>query len=236
MSRYNGLNDSLGLSRQIIRPCLCFRKILYFCTEKSHLTDKLCTKEQNGVYVEKEVYRHSAISIDMVFPHVMVLLCLSSTAHNDLQLRQQMLLSHLAVGFEFVNYYRREQDKEWAENRPAKLYTQFCNLVVEHYRENRNISYYAKLMDYDPCYFSKVFRLHNNGTSPLEWIQQYVVTQAKRIIDMNPKQTIKETAYQLGFSTTGNFCRYFKRTTGIYPQEYKRGEFRSGSTHPKTAS
>lgn len=119
MSRCNGLNDSLGLSRQIIRPCLCFRKvfttsclcfrkILYFCTEKSHLTDKLCTKEQNGVYVEKEVYRHSAISIDMVFPHVMVLLCLSGTAHNDLQLRQQMLLSHLATGIYPQEYKRGE--------------------------------------------------------------------------------------------------------------------------------
>ena len=40
-----------------------------------------------------------------------------------------------------------------------------CDLVVEHYRENRNISYYAKLMDYDPRYFSKVFRLHNNFRS-----------------------------------------------------------------------
>ena len=39
------------------------------------------------------------------------------------------------------------------------------DLVVEHYRENRNISYYAKLMDYDPRYFSKVFRLHNNFRS-----------------------------------------------------------------------
>ena len=119
MSRCNGLNDSLGLSRQIIRPCLCFRKvfttsclcfrkILYFCTEKSHLTDKLCTKEQNGVHVEKEVYRHSAISIDMVVPHVMVLLCLSGTAHNDLQLRQQMLLSHLATGIYPQEYKRGE--------------------------------------------------------------------------------------------------------------------------------
>ena len=35
------------------------------------------------------------------------------------------------------------------------------------------------------------------------------------------KQTVKETAYQLGFSTTANFCRYFKRATGIYPQAYK---------------
>lgn len=90
----------------------------------------------------------------------------------------------------------------------------------------------AKLMDYDPRYFSKVFRLHSNGTSTLEWIQQYVVTQAKRIIDMNPKQTIKETDYQFGFSTTGNFCHYFKRATGIHPQEYKEKLINSGSVKP----
>ena len=76
-------------------------------------------------------------------------------------------------------------------------------------------------MGYDPRYFSKVFRQFSNGLSPLEWIQQYVVTQAKCIIDANPKQTVKETAYQLGFPTTANFCRYFKHVTGIYPQEYK---------------
>ena len=140
----------------------------------------------------------------------------------DLQLRRQMLLSQLAVGYEFINYYRREQDKEWAESRPVKLYTQFCDLVVEHYRENRNVYYYAGLMDYDPRYFSKVFRQFGNGLSPLEWIQQYVATQAKRIMDMHPKQTVKETAYQLGFPDTANFCRYFKRASGIYPQEYKK--------------
>ena len=137
-----------------------------------------------------------------------------------------MLLSHLAVGYEFINYYRREQDKQWAESRSVKLYTQFCDLVVEHYRENRNVYYYAGLMDYDPRYFSKVFRQYSNGLSPLEWIQQYVVTQAKHIMDMYPKQTVKETAYQLGFPTTGNFCRYFKRATGIYPQENKERKIR----------
>ena len=140
---------------------------------------------------------------------------------NDLQLRRHILLSHLAVGYEFVNYYRREQDREWAESRSAKLYTQFCNLVVEHYRENRNVNFYAGLMHYDPRYFSKVFCQASKGLSPLEWIQQYVATQAKLIMDTHPKQTVKETAYQLGFQSTANFCRYFKRATGIYPQEYK---------------
>ena len=27
---------------------------------------------------------------------------------------------------------------------------------------------------------------------------------------------------QLGFPTTANFCRYFRRATGIYPQAYKQ--------------
>ena len=141
---------------------------------------------------------------------------------HDLQLRQQILLSHLAVGYEFINYYRREQDKQWAESRSATLYTQFCDLVVKHYKENRNVNFYAGLMHYDPRYFSKVFRQFSKGLSPLEWIQQYVATQAKLIMDAHPKQTVKETAYQLGFPTTANFCRYFKRATGIYPLEYKK--------------
>lgn len=141
---------------------------------------------------------------------------------DDVQLRRQILLSHLAVGLEFLNYYRREQDRQWAESRPTALYKQFCDLVVEHYRENRNVNYYAGLMHYDPRYFSKVFRQYSSGLSPLEWIQQYVATQAKLIMDTHPNQTVKETAYQLGFSSTANFCRYYKRATGIYPQEYKK--------------
>jgi AraC-like DNA-binding protein len=150
-----------------------------------------------------------------------VLEAIASHDISDLQLRHQMLLSHLAVGYEFINYYRREQDKEWAQSRLAQLYTQFCNLVVEHYRENRSANFYARLLDYDARYFSKVFRQFSGGLSPSEWIQQYVASQAKRIMDAHPKQTVKETAYQLGFPTTGNFCRYFKHATGIYPQEYK---------------
>ena len=94
--------------------------------------------------------------------------------------------------------------------------------MVEHYKENRNVNYYAGLMHYDPRYFSKVFRQYSSGLSPLAWIQQYVATQAKLIMDTHPNQTVKETACQLGFSDTANFCRYYKRATGIYPQEYKK--------------
>lgn len=146
---------------------------------------------------------------------------IASHRPDDLQLRRRMLLSQMAVGYEFINYYRRTQDEQRKVGKRATLYEQFCDLVVTHYKENRNINYYANLLGYDGRYFSKIFQQLSHGMSPLEWIQRYVAMRAKRIIDENPKQTIKETAFQLGFPTSSNFCRYFKRATGIYPQDYK---------------
>ena len=140
---------------------------------------------------------------------------------NELMLRRQMLQIQLAIGYEFIHYYRREEDKRWDKTKYVDVYNRFTDLVVAHYKENRNVNYYAALLDYDQQYFTKLFCKASGGVSPLEWIQQYVVTQAKLIMDANPKQTVKETAYQLGFPTTANFCRYFKRATGIYPQTYK---------------
>ena len=150
-----------------------------------------------------------------------VIYAIASHDPLDLQLRRQMLLAQLAVGYEFINYYRREQDRQYQTDTHTELYLRFCDLVVTHYKENRNVNYYADLLGYEPRYFSKVFRQMSNGISPLEWIGRYVATQAKRIMDTHPNQTVKEVAFQLGFPTTGNFCRYFKRVTGIYPQEYK---------------
>lgn len=140
----------------------------------------------------------------------------------DLQLRRQMLLSLIAVGYEFVNYYRKEQDRLLPESRTAVLYARFCDLVVAYHREHRDVQFYAAQFGYSTRYFSKIFLKASNGISALDYIGQYVCTQAKRIMDTAPCQTIKTTSLELGFPSTANFCRYFKRVTGIYPQEYKK--------------
>jgi len=140
---------------------------------------------------------------------------------NELMLRRQMLQIQLAIAYEFIHYYRREEDKRLDKTKYVDVYNRFTDLVVAHYKKNRNVNYYATLLNYDQQYFTKLFCKLSGGVSPLEWIQQYVVTQAKLLMDAHPKQTIKETAYELGFPTTANFCRYFKRATGIYPQAYK---------------
>lgn len=90
----------------------------------------------------------------------------------DLQLRRQMLLSQIAVGYEFVNYYRKEQDHQWSESQTANLYARFCDLVVAHHREHRDVQFYAAQLGYSTRYFSKLFLKSSNGITALDYIGQ----------------------------------------------------------------
>ena len=139
--------------------------------------------------------------------------------------RYQTLLAQLAVAYEFLNYYRRDQDRQWAENRYADTFNRFCDLVVKHYRESREVKFYAELLDLTPKHLSKVIRTATNGLSPVEWIEQYVTTQAKRLIEARARQTLQETAYMLGFTEPTSFYRYFKRVTGMTAKQYRDSLF-----------
>ena len=143
--------------------------------------------------------------------------------HTDRQLphRYQVLLAQLAVGYEFLNYYRRDQDRQWAENRYADIFNRFCDLVVKHYRESREVKYYADLLNLTPKHLSKVVHAATNGLSPARWIEQYVMAQAKRLIESRATPTLQETAFMLGFTEPTSFYRYFKRVTGMTAKQYR---------------
>ncbi len=149
---------------------------------------------------------------------------ISGFTEDELPHRYLMLKSQLTVGYELLIHYREKQDREWMNNYHATLYSRFCNMVVEHHTHSRNVNFYAERLGYEARYFSKLFRVISKGVSPMEWIGQYVTTRAKRIMVAHPKQTVKEIAFELGFPSTANFCRYFKRVTGITPKEYREGE------------
>ena len=154
------------------------------------------------------------------------LVVIASYSEQELPHRYQTLLAQLAVGYEFLNYYRRDQDRQWAENRHTDIFNRFCDLVVKHYRESREVKYYADLLNLTPKHLSKVIRKATNGLTPAEWIEQYVTSQAKRLIEARATHTLQETAYQLGFSEPTSFYRYFKRVTGMTAKQYRDSKAR----------
>ena len=149
------------------------------------------------------------------------LIIIANHTDEEMPHRYQTLLAQLAVGYEFLNLYRREQDKQWRENRRTELFNRFCDLVVKHYKESRKINYYADLLNLTPKYLSKAIRTATNGISPGDWIEQYVIAQAKRLIETRATQTLQETAYMLGFSEPTSFYRFFKRLTGMTAKQYR---------------
>lgn len=153
---------------------------------------------------------------------------IANHTEQELPHRKAMLLSVLSIGYEFLNLYRRELDMQWKDLRNAKLFNRFCDLVVEHYRESREVKYYADLLHLTPKYFAKVVRSVTGGLSPADWIEQYVAEQAKHLLTTR-QISIKATAYQLGFSEPASFCRFFKRVTGTTPQQF-RSDFNNSQT------
>lgn len=146
---------------------------------------------------------------------------IANHTEEELPHRYQTLLAQLAVGYEFLNYYRYDQDRQWAENRQTDIFNRFCDLVVKYYRESREVKYYADLLNLTPKHLSKVIRTATNGLSPVKWIEQYVTTQAKRLIETRATQTLQETAYMLGFTEPTSFYRYFKRAAGMTAKQYR---------------
>ena len=146
---------------------------------------------------------------------------ISSFYEEDLQLRHTLLLSQLTVGYEFIYYHFREQVRQRGHGSHEELFNHFCRLVVEHYRESREMKYYAGLLNLTPKHFSKVIREETGGLSPACWIEQYVVAQAKRYIENSTSLTLGEIAYLLGFPDPTTFYRFFKRVTGLTAKQYR---------------
>lgn len=207
--RFIDRSDDLVFSRLVITPKM-FNEML--CLAFSHDIQKF--HSHPGYILTDE-------QIERVMKIFELLELIARHDEKELPQRRQLLLSQLTVGYEFINYYRSEQDKHQADNSRAELLNQFCDLVVAHFRESREVKFYAEKLNLHPYYFTRAIREASGGISPAEWIEQYVITQAKRLIETQPTLSLKEIAYMLGFGEPTSFYRYFKHATGQTAKEYR---------------
>lgn len=77
----------------------------------------------------------------------------------------------------------------------------------------------ADIVGFCPEYLLRLFK-KSVGVTILQYINDLKIIKAKKLIIDYDKQ-IKEIAYELGFSSSGYFGRFFKSKTGISPQSYR---------------
>ena len=112
--------------------------------------------------------------------------------------------------------YRSDEVKSY---RVRELFNRFMMLLERDYKISRDVNYYAEKMNISSKYLTNIVSLVT-GHTPKTIIDQYVILQLKMHLKRTT-QSIKEMAWEFHFADVSFFCRYFKKHTGLTPQQIR---------------
>ncbi len=112
--------------------------------------------------------------------------------------------------------YRPDEVKSY---RVRELCNRFMMLLERDYKISRDVNYYAAQMNISSKYLTNIVSLVT-GHTPKTIIDQYVILQLKMHLKRTT-QSIKEMAWEFHFADVSFFCRYFKKHTGLTPQQIR---------------
>lgn len=168
------------------------------------------------------IYRQDIPLSDSQFKMVHNLFCIiQGISISTAQHRKYMLGNMLETLFLLLKDYR--QQNGIAEHEPTmheEMFSRFHQDIVEHYAENREVSFYAKKQKLSAKHFATAIK-KQTGITAHEWISNYIIIQAKKLLLHQRQLSILQIANQLGFSDQAVFCRFFKNITGMSPSQYK---------------
>lgn len=95
----------------------------------------------------------------------------------------------------------------------------FLNLIDIHYREEKELTFYARKLNVTANYLGVLCKKHLNQSGN-KVIKTRLILEAKRRLVV-PVLSIKEIAFDLGFKEQAHFTNFFKSATGMTPSEFR---------------
>ena len=134
---------------------------------------------------------------------------------------KEILMSIFTIFFRGVGelYKRCKPTTNEPIKREHELYRQFIQLLMTHYTQEHEVSFYAKKCGVTPAHFSGAIR-KASGHSPLAIITGIIIMNAKAQLK-STRLPVKEIAFSLGFNNLSFFNKYFRKHVKMTPQEYR---------------
>lgn len=95
----------------------------------------------------------------------------------------------------------------------------FRSLLEKKFVDDRTVEAYSKVFSISTGFLNKICRQFS-GLSAQQMIHYKLISEIKKQLYQN--KSAKEIAYEFGFSDPSNFNRFFKKFTGITPQQYRK--------------
>ncbi len=163
---------------------------------------------------------HPCVKLDKqeykMIMHVVELM--RETVRLNLSDRRVLMARQLEFFLRLLSQYRTRKLKETAVDKRVSI--QFHNDLAKHFRQHRDVGFYAAKACLSPKHFSAVIK-EETGHTAAHWIHTQVVTEAQMLLHTRRDLTVQTIADMLGFDEQSTFSRYFHRETGLYPTEYR---------------
>ncbi len=105
------------------------------------------------------------------------------------------------------------------QTRKQELNALFQELVFHHYKEHRNVQYYADALFVSPKHLTETIK-DVTGRTAGEWIDDAVILEAKVLL-RNHEISIARVAEGIHFPDQSSFGKYFKKHVGMSPSDYR---------------
>lgn len=130
----------------------------------------------------------------------------------------QHLLTSLLYNIACIAKSNNQPDRQ--QTRQEDIFQRFISLVNTYSKKERSVSFYAGKLCLTPRYLNTVVRQTSQQTV-MDWINQSIILEAKVLLK-HSNQLVYQISDELNFPNPSFFCKFFKRMTGMTPQEYQK--------------
>lgn len=174
------------------------------------INQKIKSGYLNGYF--SNVFIEADPTLSGILEKIIGLLLLEYEGQNRNLLKETYLQSFL---FHISSVFRNES---LLENKDTLLFVKLVELVDSHFKENREVSYFAAKLNVSEKKLNQICK-KMYGRTTKQLIQERLVLEVKKELRLGFK-SLKEIAFELGFSEQAYFSRFFKRHESVSPGEF----------------
>lgn len=191
----------------------------FFCIHKHHKEVACDGVLFNNIYNSPtvQVEDKDVISLEIIVKQ------LKEEMKRPALAQYELLVSYLKIFLITASRLKTEQqppEKNTDNTNEAPFILQnLKNYIETHYKTKHSASEYATMLAITPKALAKLTKTHYNKTLT-DLISERIIIEAKRELYLTNK-TIKEIAFELGYTDEYYFSRFFKKNVEISPQLYR---------------
>lgn len=151
---------------------------------------------------------------------------MASEYHNNQdEFSKDIMISQIATMLKYANRFYKRQFLN-RKDMTSDLILELNKALITYFETDKcqdlgapSIDWVAERLAVTPRYLSDALKAES-GKTALEHIHLFLIEQAKNLL-LEPRKTVAEVAYQLGFQYPQYFSRFFKKKVGMSPSMFQ---------------